>query len=105
MREPAKRLDPAYRQTSILEAAAHLAHGDGYQRITQSDISKAANVSHGLITHHFGSMENLRAQLMQWAIDNGDMRILAQGLATSHPIALAAPDTAKSNALSSLNNA
>lgn len=105
MRKPAQRLDPLYRQTSILEAAADLARRNGYQLITQNDISKAANVSHGLITHYFGSMENLRSQLMQWAIDNGNMRILAQGLSTSHPIALAASETAKANARASLPNA
>ena len=101
--KPRDRKTPESRREELLQAAAECAHqGFSYREITQQDIAKQAGVTPALITYHFVSMENLRHELMMWAIRNNDLQILAQGLVVHDTQALAAPDTAKANALAAL---
>ena len=99
------RLNKNTRKRQILEAAAILAHSGSYKTVTQTEISRACGVSRGIITYHFYDMNNLRCELMEFAVRTGDLKVLGQGIAMWDPIALAAPDTAKANALALLSNA
>lgn len=103
--ETRRRLNKSWRQRNIFEAAAGLAYAQGYRQITQYEIALAAGVSASLIHHHFGEMEDFRHAFMQWAVDVGNLRILAQGVALRDPIALAADPTLITSALASLNSA
>ncbi len=99
------RLKATVRKQFILEAAALLAHEDSYKTVTQGAIAKASGVSRGIINYHFEDMDNFRRELMEFAIKEGDLIILGQGIALGDPIALAAPATAKANAIARMSNA
>lgn len=99
------RLKKEIRQGHILQVMAHLAHEGSYKQITQGEIARGANISRGSITYHFYDMDNLRRELMKFAIRTGDLKVLGQGIALGDPIALAAPESAKANALALLSNA
>ena len=100
------RLKKEIRQGHILEVMARLSHGGkSYTQITQGEIAREANISRGSITYHFDDMGNLRRELMGFAIRTGDLKVLGQGIALGDPIALAAPESAKANALALLSNA
>ncbi len=102
---PGTQKDYHTRQTQILDGALVAAESKGYRQITQKDIATEADMSTGSITYHFDNMDNLRDQLMYHAILRGNLDVLAQGLVAKDPIALAAPETAKANALALLSNA
>ncbi len=103
--ETRRRLNKFWRQRNIFESAAPLAYARGYQQITQQDIAVAANVSASLIHHHFGDMDDFRNAFMRWAIEVGNLQILAQGVALRDPIALAADPMLITRALASLIHA
>lgn len=93
------------KRQAILEAAIEIAQDSNYQQVTQAEISKALGISGPLVHYHFGTMDNLRRDLMSHAIATGNLKILAQGIALRDPKALAAPETAKANAVALLSNA
>ena len=86
-----KRIDPEFRQGNILDTAIELAKTKGYSRITRDDVAKAANVSPGLITHYFTTIERLRRAVLREAVKRGVLEIVAQGLANKDAIAIGAP--------------
>lgn len=78
----AKRMSPAARKDDILAAAIKLAEGgQNYQRLTRDHIASAAGVAPALVSAYFGTMPNLRRDIMRAAVRDGSLRIIAQGLA------------------------
>lgn len=67
---PQKRAtrDPAAKRQRILDAAAELFGQSGYRSTGTADIARRANVSEGLIFHHFG---NKRGVLLAMATEHG----------------------------------
>jgi AcrR family transcriptional regulator len=51
----------------ILEAAGRLFASSGFFAVSAADIAKEAGVAHGLLFHHFGSMEELYAEVSREA--------------------------------------
>lgn len=89
----------------ILLAAARCAKKGAYGEITQSEIAREAGISTGLVTYYFDNMDTLRNDLMTWAVETKDLLIVAQGLAVQDPIAIAAPQSTKHNAIALLRKA
>lgn len=60
-RAPARprRREPALKQSRILAAAQRLFVQRGFGATTTADIARAAEVSEGIVFHHFGSKEEL----------------------------------------------
>ena len=81
------RNDPALMRARIIDVALRLAERGGYDKITRADIADAAGISASLVTHHFGSMDRLRFQLMQCAVKEKRTKIIAQGLVGGSPTA------------------
>jgi AcrR family transcriptional regulator len=79
------------RRALILAAAAELAEETGFIGLTRADAAEAAGVSKASISFHFGSAEGLRCEVMQYAVDNGLLRVVLQGLAVGNTIAEKAP--------------
>ena len=98
-----ERKQPEERREQILLAAVNLAAERGYTKITQSEIAEAANVSHGLVSRYFETMEGLRAAVMHHAITKEIPRIILQGLALKDPIAARAPLRLKAKAINECN--
>ena len=54
-----RRREPAQKQARILAAAQELFVQRGFAATTAADIASAADVSEGIVFHHFGSKEDL----------------------------------------------
>jgi AcrR family transcriptional regulator len=54
-----RRREPAEKQARILAAAQRLFVARGFVATTTADIARAAEVSEGIVFHHFGSKEGL----------------------------------------------
>lgn len=77
------RLKPEKRKLDILAAAMLLAKDGGYNRITRDAIAGGAGVSMGLVTKYFGTMKQLRRDIMRHAIKDEVLPIILQGIAAN----------------------
>lgn len=71
IRSPRSRKDAVARPPSgkqrILEAAERLFARSGFLGVSAAEIAREAGVAHGLLFHHFGSMEDLYAEVSRVA--------------------------------------
>jgi AcrR family transcriptional regulator len=96
------RLKPTDRKAQILEAAVQLSAAQGYSHVTREGIATAAECAPGLVSNYFGTMTNLRRDIMRAAIRQRNLTIIAQGLAAKDAHACKAPDELKKAALETL---
>lgn len=80
-----KRMRAVDRRAAVLNAALDLAKKDNYLSLTRDAIAEAAGVSGPTVQHHFGSVANLRRELMTFAIRRKCLRVIAQGVACGDP--------------------
>ena len=80
-----KRMRPEARKQDILAAALPLAERLGYDKISRSQIAEAAQVSGPAVQYHFGTMQQLRRDLMRLAIREGCLKVIAQGVLADDP--------------------
>lgn len=97
-----QRLTPAARKADLLDAALVVAMREGYDRMTRESIAAHAKASPGLVSHHLGTMPQLRRAVMRAAVVRGVAEIVARGLALKDPQALKAPPELKRKAASLL---
>lgn len=79
------------RRKVVLDAAIEAASRHGYKNITRDGVALAAGVAAGSVNHAFGTMAQLRNEVMREAVRLGRTEIIAQGLADGHTLARAAP--------------
>lgn len=94
-----ERKSPEARKEELLLAAIEVSKEKGYRHIVRSEVAERAGVSTGLIQYYFGSIADLRSQIMHAAVDRGVPEIVFQGLAVSDTIALNAPIELRAAAL------
>ncbi len=94
-----------HRKSQILDGGLKAADPKGYRQITQKDIAAECGMSTGSITYHFYNMDNFRKELMEHAIKQKNLIVIGQGIAAQDPLALAAPETLRNNALAALAGA
>lgn len=92
------RANPALRKDHILSAAVAMAKEVGYCKLTRDSVAEAAGVSMGLVTRYFGTMPQLRRDVIRYAIRHGIPEIIAQGLVNRDDHATKAPDELKARA-------
>lgn len=73
-----------------------------FMKVTRFDIAEVAGVSEPLITHHLGTMTDLRRDVIRHAIVQKRLKIIAQGLAIGDAHACKAPQELKDQALALL---
>lgn len=78
------RADPELRKDSILNSAMTLAAEIGYNRLTRAKVAEAAGVSESLVSKNFGTMEQLKNDIVRRAIKTENLKIIAQGLVTNN---------------------
>lgn len=105
----------AQRDERVLLAAVALARSVGYRRVTRQAIADHAGLAAGSVSNygrtrmtngdHASSraMDDVRTAVLQWAVDNGDLHLVAQGLADRHPAVLAAPEALRVAAIASVS--
>ena len=95
-------VDPEQRRGYILEAAIELARQDGYLNIRKEGIAARCGIGAGTVHSAYGSMADIRNDVVRVAIERGIISILADALAQKHPLARNAPDHLKAQAVASL---
>lgn len=92
------RANPTLRKAHILAAAVAMAKDTGYHKLTRDAVAESAGVSMGLVTRYFGTMNQLRRDVIRYAIRHNIPEIIAQGLANADDHAKKAPDELKARA-------
>ncbi len=64
----------------IIKVACDLAIKNGYQKLTRELIAEYAETSIPLINYYYGGIENVKDEVLKYAIKNEIVPILAQGL-------------------------
>ena len=97
-----KRISSDNRKNHLVRKAVELSRVLGYTKLTRVELANGANVSEGLVSHYFGTMNQLRRAIMRAAIKLEVAEVVAQGLAIKDPQAKKAPDALKQLAAASL---
>lgn len=63
------RTDYGTGKESLIRAAIQTVARNGLRRLTYRSVAAEAGVAHGLVAHHFGSIESLLHQALRFAID------------------------------------
>ncbi len=100
-----RRVPAEMRKEHILAVAVDQAKKMGYHKITRDAVADAAGVSFGSVNRYFGTMTQLRGDVMRSAIKQGIAEIVAQGLANGDERAKKAPMELKLKAAELLANA
>lgn len=80
------RLTPRIRCELILSAALKLAsEPGGWNKLTLVKIARECHCTHGLILHHFGSIDALKRKLVRTAIKQENFDVLIQALTADDP--------------------
>ena len=90
------------RRDAVLAAAIELAVRDGFHSITRDDVARQAGVGAGTVNLYYGTVPQLKRDVMRAAIRQKVLPIIAQGIVAQDPRALRAPDDLKRQALDSL---
>jgi AcrR family transcriptional regulator len=98
-----KRLTARKRKQEIIAAALVLAEASHYQRLTGVEIAKAAGVTNSAVHYHFGTMEELREQIMRAAVKGAVLPVIAQGLLAKDPVARRARPALRRQAVESFS--
>lgn len=91
------------KRQAMLDAAVKLAEVHGYQWLTKPLIAEATGRSGTQVNLCFGTLIELKREVLREAVRTGNKAIVAQGLADRHEIALAAPEELKREAAASLS--
>lgn len=91
------------REQQLLGVAADLAESVGYTRVTREAVAARAGVSPAVVNFRFGTMAVFKRHLMRYAIRNGRLSIIAQGLVANDPHARRAPDAMKRRAIGGIS--
>ncbi len=76
-----------------------------FMKVTRGDIAEEAGVSEQLITHHLGTITELRRDIIRHAVLQRRLKIIAQGLAVGDSHARKAPQELKDLAVALLASA
>ena len=66
------RSSPMYGEgrQALLAAAVHVVAVQGLRNLTYRAVAREANVTHGLVAHHFGSRDALLEAALQYSVEN-----------------------------------
>jgi len=101
---PRYRMSAVARRDSILFYAVELAKEAGYNNLKRSAVAEAAKCSIASVSKYFGTIDELSAAVMGYAVERGIAAIVAQGLANNDPAAHTASTKLKKQAILTLAN-
>ncbi len=85
------RMAPERRKAQLLYCALKLAERHNYKNVTRLLVAANTNTTVGLINRYFGSAEGLREALLQQAVIDKNVAVVAQGIEDKHPLVKNAP--------------
>ena len=74
------RLKPEVRKTEVLDAAIRVANENNYYSMQRVEIATEAGCSEATVTKYFGTMGQLKKQVLRYALKNNINHIVAQGI-------------------------
>lgn len=86
----------------ILDTAYKMAQRDGFAAITRDGVAAEAGVAMGSVNHHYGTMQVLRDAVMQRAVEEEQLELIAQGIAMGDNVAKTATLALRKRALTTL---
>lgn len=86
----------------ILEVAYTMAQRDGFGTLTRDGVAAEAGVAMGSVNHHWVKMSALREAVMQRAVEEEQLELIAQGIALGDVTAKSAPLDVRTRALTTL---
>lgn len=87
---------------TLLQVAVDLAAREGYHRVNRLSVARAAGVSPGLILYYFQTAPELRRQVMERAVAEERLEIIAAGIAGRDAVALQAAPELRARAIASV---
>ncbi len=99
-----RRVAPSLRKEQLLKVAVAEAIDKGYNSVTRDAVAEIAGVSFGLITKYFGTMTQLKNDIIRYAIKNEVLEIVAQGIANQDHRVKKIPAELRKKAIDSLSN-
>ncbi len=91
MKPSRHRLDPDVRKAQILDATLELSRTHGYTRVTKQMIADKLGTSTGIVNCHYGTVNQLRRDIIRHAIKIEDVTIIGQALVERDPNARKVP--------------
>lgn len=83
----------------ILRAAVRIAISRGLARVTRPAVARNGRLTPSLISYHYGSVPALRTAVIQYAIENCVLPIIAAALLAKHPAVEKLDEQLKKDAL------
>lgn len=102
MTKTRNRLRPDERRAELLDAALWEAEAVGYNFIRREDIAARVDVSPALVTAYFGTMVNLRRDVVRAAIRDGWHVIIVQAIVAKSPLVKGLTEEQRAAAIASL---
>lgn len=93
-----KRTSPELRKDHILTVALKEAERCGFSSISLVKIAEAAGVAHSTVLKYFGTMGQLKTDVMRKAVKTSNLKVIAQGLAVGDRQAKKASEELKAEA-------
>jgi AcrR family transcriptional regulator len=90
------------RRDQVLEAAFYRSIQEPYYELTRDEISAFAGVSASLINKCFGTVENLRQEIIKLGIERKQLRIIADAIGRREPLVKNLPKELKQQAIASM---
>lgn len=97
-----KRNDSELRKDTLLVAAVKMAEEVGFENINRIAIAEREGVSAALISKYFGTLEQLKNDVMRRAVKTENLKLIAQGLCAKNRHAMRASEELKTRALKTL---
>lgn len=75
----------AERREQILSVACELAEETHYSKVRRHHLVERCDTAAGNVSRVMGSMEEMRTRLIEYAIENGRLTVVAQAIIDKHP--------------------
>ena len=98
-----KRMKPDARRDQLLAAALDEAEEVGYNFVRRDDVGQRVGVTGQLVMRYFGTMTQLRRDIVRAAIRQRRLPIIAEALAARSSLVADIPDDLRAEALASLS--
>ena len=90
--------DKSTRAEELARIGLELAKESSYLKVTRDSVAEVAQVSRGTINFAIGGSDALRTAIVEQAVKDECVEVVAQALAHKHPAAQGAPDLLKARA-------
>lgn len=95
----APRFDPVIRKTQILDVTMELSRKHGYTDVTKQMITDRIGTSATVVNRYYGTMNQLRRDIVRHAIANQDLTIIGQALVAKDPYVRKVPADLRKRAI------